>query len=394
MVSRESDADVIIVGGGVAGLGLACALARQELRVILLERRKHTGGIHRGDSLLPKATYWLGRWGIHEALMKAGAQPIAQMEIYHPRFGRVYRAPIARPENKNPYLVLPHARIESVLQDQALASGYVELVRPAKALDLIKDPRTANVCGVEFEKNGSMHQVRARLVVGADGYRSLVRSRLGLAARVRHYGHAYLGLEAERPAEYQPALSVHLHPEGGLLLMPRIDRVGIGLLVDARANSYWMSIPEERLLEHLVARAPMLKGMRLFRRGAHVYKLLRYHLSRYHEAGAALIGDAIHCTNPTAGQGMAMGLTDAGRLVEQVGPALRQGVSDLQPHLQAYQAACWSGNQKLFRTSHLLSLIYALRGRSWTLLKLGVLRMLGTASGATLVRPIISSFLK
>ncbi len=387
-------ADVIIVGGGVAGLGLACALARMELQVTLIERRKHTGGIHRGDSLLPKSTYWLGRWGLTEALMSAGARSISQMEIYHARFGLLYEAPMIDSQNPNPYLVLPHARIEGVLLEKALASGRVELLRPARAVDLIRDPRTNRVCGVAYDQGGNIRQARARLVVGADGYRSVVRSKLGLEPRAYHYDHAYLGMEAERPAAYQPALSVHLHREGGLLLMPRIDRVGIGLLVDATRAAYWMGLSEEELRAQLLARAPMLEGMKLFRDGANVYKLLRYHLECYHRDGAALIGDAVHCTNPTAGQGMAMGLTDAGRLAHQIGPALREGALDLQPQLDAYQSACWSRNHKLFRSSHLLALAYALRGHLWTGMKLGLLRLLGTRPVNNLTRPMISAFLK
>ncbi|MEP7262480.1 MAG: FAD-dependent oxidoreductase, partial [Usitatibacter sp.] len=50
------ETEIAIVGGGVAGLGAAIALAGQGFDITVIERRAEVGGIHRGDSLLPKST--------------------------------------------------------------------------------------------------------------------------------------------------------------------------------------------------------------------------------------------------------------------------------------------------------------------------------------------------
>src|SRR5207244_2465447 len=104
---RTDDADVIVVGGGIAGLGLACALARYDVRVLLLEKRRSSGGIHRGDSLLPKSTALLARWGVLDAILAAQAQPIDRLEIHHHRSGKICELPLVQEWERDPYLVLP-----------------------------------------------------------------------------------------------------------------------------------------------------------------------------------------------------------------------------------------------------------------------------------------------
>ena len=102
--------------------------------------------------------------------------------------------------------------------------------------------------------------------------------------------------------------------------VPRPRRVGGGVLVEADSAAHWLGMDDDQLSRELTHRVPLLKGMSLHRQGAHVYTLGCAHVSRYRASGAVLIGDAAHCTNPTAGQGMAMALTDAGALTEQIEP--------------------------------------------------------------------------
>ncbi len=391
-MNHIQDADVIIVGAGIAGAGLACALARYNLRILLLEKRHRLGSIHRGDSLVPKNTALLAKWGILEAFIQAGAEPITHMELHHHRYGRIYRAPLLAPSS-SPYLVLPHAKIERTLIEQALATGKVSLVQPAKVLNLIRRSTNA-IGGIRYQDEPGIHEISASLVVGADGYKSVVREQIGIEVDAYHYDHAYLGLEAQRPAHYENAMRVHLHPDGGVLLMPRPDRVGVGMLVAANSSNYWLKLSDTELAKVLVKRAPILKDMPLYRGGSHVYSLVRSHAKRYWLEGAVIIGDAAHTTNPTAGQGMAMALSDAGALAEQIGPVLAAGENRLKNTLSQYGQQQWSVNQKLVRSSHRLALLYAKRGPFWHRVKTAGIRFLANPLAVSLTRPVIASFLE
>ena len=76
----EIECDVAVVGGGVAGASLACALAGSALSVVVLERTLGGEGLNRGDALAPGVMPLLDNWGVKERLEERG--PIHR-EFYH-----------------------------------------------------------------------------------------------------------------------------------------------------------------------------------------------------------------------------------------------------------------------------------------------------------------------
>lgn len=390
--NRENyDYDLVIIGSGIAGSGLACALAQFDLRILLLEKRRRLGTIHRGDSLVPKNTALLTKWGLYDSLIEAGAVPINRVEFHHE--DKLMFHTRLTGENSSPYLVLPHAKTEKLLQKHALATGNVTLVQPATLKDIIREGEHGPVIGVRYRDDSGEHEVRAPLTVGADGQQSALRGLLGLRFESYKYDHAYLGLEAERPDHYHDAMRIHMHKDGGVLLMPRPDRVGVGVLVEAGSAAYWMGLSDDELADVLIKRVPTLKGMGLFREGSHVYTITRTHAPNYVTPGAVIIGDAAHTTNPTAGQGMAMALSDAGSLADYIGPVLERG-EDPNPILKAFEKNQWQANQKLVRTSHWLSLVYGARGSFRHGVKMTFLKALSNSLGNRIAKPVIENFMQ
>jgi 2-polyprenyl-6-methoxyphenol hydroxylase-like FAD-dependent oxidoreductase len=389
--------DVVVVGGGVAGLGLACALSRLDLCVLVLEPRRRSGGIHRGDSLLPKATAALARWGVLERLRARGAVPIVALELHDGR-EKLFEGPLSGNTGGAPYLVLPHAEIEQGLAEACVASGRVTLLRGARVVALLRDPG-GRVMGARYRTStapgaSSTVDAEARLVVGADGHRSLVRRELGISSHRIDYDHAYLGLEADRPPGYRDAMRVHLHPDGGVLVMPRPTRVGLGILVEAARARELSGRSDAELSAQLARRAPLLEGVRLHRQGEHVYLLSQSHATKYHRDGAVLLGDAAHTSNPTAGQGMASALADAAALADAVGPALAAGERRLDDALSRFERTVRPENERLLERAHLLATVYALRGHAWHAVKTGIVRALGGGLATRVASPILQRFLQ
>jgi 2-polyprenyl-6-methoxyphenol hydroxylase-like FAD-dependent oxidoreductase len=343
--------DVLIIGGGVGGAALALALAQHPLRIVVVERRSGPGNVNRGDSLLPTVTRHLAAWGALDRALAAGAQRIDRMQVFDGS-RLLLDAPLA---SRWPYLVLPHPEIERVLLEAAVATGRVEVRYRRRFVRLLG----ARVRGAVVEHDGVEEPLPARLVVGADGSASPVRAALGLRLPTRAYDHAFFIVDVERPSGYRDAMRVQLHADGGILAVPQASgRVGLGVLVRGRDEALFRAGALEEKLAAIARRAPLFAGCRAHP-GAHLYALARGHAPRYLARGAAMIGDAAHVTNPTAGQGMTMAIEDAEALARHVAPLL---VARLPPDvgLLAYARERRPRNGAQVRWSHWLSRLYAL----------------------------------
>src|SRR5216684_8308683 len=88
-----------------------------------------------------------------------------------------------------PYLVLPHPEIERVIVETAQATGRVEIRYRTRVVRLLENG--GRVCGAVLASDGCREEeVRARLVVGADGAASAVRAAVGIELPRTQYNHA------------------------------------------------------------------------------------------------------------------------------------------------------------------------------------------------------------
>jgi len=362
--NKDGTFDVIVVGAGVGGAAFALALAHAySVRVLVLERHPGPGNINRGDSLLPTVTAHLSAWGALERCYTAGAQRLTRMQVFHRHAGLLLDAPLTQPESQYPYLVLPHPEIERTLADTALATGHVFIRYRCHVTQLNEDQ--GRITGLTFvDEAGHTQQVYARLVVGADGSSSAVRNALGIPLVRVPYNHSFFVVDVGRPSHYEDALRVELHPAGGILIVPGVGGVALAALIRREDEAQFRSWSLEQRIAAIAQRSSLLAGVQAFPKSAHLYQLARAHAPRYTARGAVLLGDAVHLTNPTAGQGMTMAIGDAAALARHVGPALvTEGRSTaIDAALTAYEAERRPVNVGLIRWSHWLSRIYALGG--------------------------------
>ncbi|MGH7529034.1 MAG: NAD(P)/FAD-dependent oxidoreductase, partial [Gemmatimonadales bacterium] len=169
--------DVVVVGAGPAGAATALLLARSGARVLLLDRARFPRDKPCSEYLSPGATRVLERLGggVLAAVAAAAPARLAGMKIVAPSGASV----VGRFEQSS--YALPRTRLDLILRQAAERAG-AEVREGVKVEDLLHD-RGAVGGVVATTAAGSAEPYRARIVVGADGLRSVVARRLRLVRR-------------------------------------------------------------------------------------------------------------------------------------------------------------------------------------------------------------------
>lgn len=180
------DADVVVVGGGPAGSSIAHALATRGTDVMVVDRARFPRPKPCAEYLSPQASRILARMGALDGVERSGAAALSGIRVYAPN-GSVIAGDFVAKHGYHGYrdrgLSVRREILDAILVERARSAG-ARVVEAAKVTDLLREP-TGRVCGVRMAADGTSRDVRARIIVGADGLGSVVARRLGLTRRLR-----------------------------------------------------------------------------------------------------------------------------------------------------------------------------------------------------------------
>lgn len=324
----SADYDILIIGGGLVGASLACALGNQALRVGLIEAKPlATGAPAHYDERSIALSY--GSRLIFDALglwpaLAAHATPIRHILISNRgHFGATRLA--AQDEGVDALgYVTPARVIGTVLAESLVQFANVELLCPAQLERVTLGEEAAEVT---VTMAGEARQLRGRLIVAADGANSAVRESLGI--QTRHWGYAQTAVIANITPEnfHQYTAYERFTDSGPLAMLPlQNERCGVVWTVGSSDADTIMALDDAQFLARLQARFGQRLG-RLLKVGARqAYPLTLVRARESVRARLALIGNAAHSLHPVAGQGFNLGLRDVAALADTVMNALRSGI--------------------------------------------------------------------
>ncbi len=176
--------DVIVVGARAAGAATAMLLAREGLRVLLLDHRPLGSDTLSTHALMRGGVLQLSRWGLLDKIIAASTPPVTRTTF---RYGAESVVISIKPSYGVDALYAPRRTLLDPVLVHAAVDAGVEVYHSTSVTDLIT--RHGRVVGVHATTSaGRSVELRAPLVIGADGYRSTVAKCAGAAfARVgRH----------------------------------------------------------------------------------------------------------------------------------------------------------------------------------------------------------------
>ncbi len=320
-ISGSISAEVAVVGGGPAGLTTAIALAAAGIETALVGRPPPSPD-HRTTALLTGSVAALEALGVW-ASCRDQAAPLRVMRIVDDT-ARLLRAPEVSFDAAEIGLQAFGHNIENRHLLTALTSRAQQL--PALT------PVTANAATVEIDEDravircGNGTVVTSRLVVGADGRRSVCRAAAGI--EIDHHSYPQMALACNF-AHTRPHrdTSTEFHTEAGpFTVVP---------LPGQRSSLVWVTHPadasgladlsDDELSAEIERRSHSLLGKVAVAPGRSVFPLAIETARRLAAPRVVLVGEAAHVIPPIGAQGLNLGLRDAATVGELVVEAHRDG---------------------------------------------------------------------
>ena len=325
------DCDVAIAGGGLVGASLALALAPLGLRIALVEAVAPGGADHpsfdeRTTALANGSARIFRSLGVWRH-MEREATPIRRIHVSDQgRFG-VARIDAAEQGLEALGYVLPNRVMGAALWQGLATAPGVRVIAPARVLgsELACDVRV-----LALEHDGTKQELRSRLVVAADGARSLIREQAGIAADHWPYAQTALISTITTQRFHDYVAYERFTADGPIAVLPLGDgRCGVVWTRPPADAARLLALPDEAFLAELQAAFGFRLG-RLLRVGVRsAYELALSRSERHVAERLAIVGNAAQGLHPIAGQGFNLGLRDAASLAEVLADARAEGVADV-----------------------------------------------------------------
>jgi 2-octaprenyl-6-methoxyphenol hydroxylase len=333
-------AEVVVGGAGFAGLALAIAL-RQGLGdpftvTVADPALAHARSQDPRASAIAAAARRLfeaiGVWGA----VAENAQPILDMVVTDSKLDDAVRPAFltfgGEVEEGEPFAhMIENRHLVDALAEKAKSLG-VEL----RATPVAGFAAGANSTEVQFADGES---ITARLLVGADGARSLIREQAGIATHGWNYDQCAIVTTVAHEREHNGRAEEHFLPAGPFAILPLTGR---------RCSIVWtetsgeadriVALPDSEFHDELEKRFGLQLGDIEVVGPRRAFPLGLFTARTFIGERLALVGDAAHIIHPIAGQGLNMGLRDVAALAEAIADAARLGLDPGGPEvLERYQ---------------------------------------------------------
>lgn len=335
MTHDDETTDCVVVGGGPGGVMLAYLLARGGAKVTLLESHGDFNRRFRGDTLAPAVLDYLDTLGLAEEMLAALPHTVVDAFRWYAGGRRYTLADYRHASRRHPfYALIPQARFLPFLIAKASAYPGFELRMRARVSGLLRDG-SGRVEGVTYADGNRRRQVRARLVVAADGRNSKLRSLGGFTARELGAYLDVLWFAVPRDRVGDPPMSglqLFSVPGGLLAVLNQETHWQLGYMIPAGGFPRVREAGIAPIVGAFADRLPWLGERLAALRDVNQLTLLPVRITEvdtWYRPGLLLIGDAAHVISPVGGNGINLAIADAAEAANQILPCLRGAPADL-----------------------------------------------------------------
>jgi ubiquinone biosynthesis UbiH/UbiF/VisC/COQ6 family hydroxylase len=300
--------DIVIVGAALVGASAAVALAKQGFTVALVDRKFPIVELTNGDwdsriyAISPGNADWLKSLGVWQRMNAERITPITEMQIWGDANAEALNFNAEDVFADNLGYILESRALQQALWDE-LQTLDVDVMIGAEGASVELNEQQATLQLADYM------QVKAKLMIAADGGNSWVRARAGLSQQKIIYEHVGVVANFEVELPHQNIAKQWFVDDGILAWLPLAGN-RISMVFSTKHSQNLMALRPSELADHVAQAGGNALGKMHCITPAVAFPLVKQNASAMIANRLALLGDSAHQVHPMAGQGVNLGFRD------------------------------------------------------------------------------------
>jgi 2-octaprenyl-6-methoxyphenol hydroxylase len=321
---RGYEYDLVIVGGGIVGLTLACALKDSGLSVLLIEATRESAAVAKGQAYavhMLSALIYEGI-GVWDKILPqiATYRHVRMSDADYPQVVEFETTDIGKEDLG---YVAEHYTLLYPLQEFVKGCPNITYLCPA---EVVNTDYQKDVVAIDIKVAGEQRTLRSKLLVAADGSRSRIREAAGIKTHGWKYWQSCIVAFVKPEKSHNNTAYEKFWPSGPFAILPLPgNRCRIVWTAPHEEAKALCALDDQQFLTELTKRYGNQMGKLELLGDRFIFPVQLMQSNKYSQHRLALIGDAAHSCHPVGGQGLNLGIRDAAALAQTITQAYQDG---------------------------------------------------------------------